>query len=412
MSRIDGSSAGLRRDRRVPPAVLGLLPDLRDRLLPGLRLHGRRPCRRARGWCARSRRAGTTRRRAGRRAASTSARSSSRRRSRGCRCSRAATSASSRSAPCRSSAPAPASSSRACRESLDGAGRRARRASAPACSRCAVAIGGASSTNRWYATHRRDPRVRPRRVRVELPAARDASSSASRSSPGRVFNDMTAGGYLTWDDPTGKGVYVDGRLEVYDTPFFGAYLRQPRRPRRLEAGRRRARHPERDGLPPLGKPPRLHPDAGSRPEWRLVYYDETVGDLRARRAGARRTSIAPRAPPSPTTWRPKNEPRSPAAVQTFRGSGASTATRASSPTRACSKPLGETRGRANRGSKRHRDRPSPRLRRRHAPARGAVPRRVGQASRRRACTSRRHCSVDPANETTRAMLAKLDAIAN
>jgi hypothetical protein len=35
---------------------------------------------------------------------------------------------------------------------------------------------------------------------------------------------MTTGGYLTWDDPSGKGVYIDGRLEVYDTPFFQAYL--------------------------------------------------------------------------------------------------------------------------------------------------------------------------------------------
>lgn len=38
--------------------------------------------------------------------------------------------------------------------------------------------------------------------------------------PAKLFNDMGAGGYLTWDDPTGGGVYVDGRLEVYDTPFL------------------------------------------------------------------------------------------------------------------------------------------------------------------------------------------------
>ena len=35
---------------------------------------------------------------------------------------------------------------------------------------------------------------------------------------------MNSGGYLTWDDPSGKGVYFDGRLEVYDTPFFTAYV--------------------------------------------------------------------------------------------------------------------------------------------------------------------------------------------
>ena len=38
--------------------------------------------------------------------------------------------------------------------------------------------------------------------------------------PGKLYNDMAAGGYLTWDDPIGDGVFVDGRLEVYDTPFL------------------------------------------------------------------------------------------------------------------------------------------------------------------------------------------------
>jgi hypothetical protein len=41
--------------------------------------------------------------------------------------------------------------------------------------------------------------------------------------PGRLYNDLTAGGYLTWSNPTGDGVYVDGRLEVYDE-FFRRYL--------------------------------------------------------------------------------------------------------------------------------------------------------------------------------------------
>ncbi|MFT4569488.1 MAG: hypothetical protein ACI8TX_002560 [Hyphomicrobiaceae bacterium] len=42
--------------------------------------------------------------------------------------------------------------------------------------------------------------------------------------PGPLYNDMTAGGYLTWAQPTPDGVYVDGRLEVYDPPFFSTYL--------------------------------------------------------------------------------------------------------------------------------------------------------------------------------------------
>jgi hypothetical protein len=41
--------------------------------------------------------------------------------------------------------------------------------------------------------------------------------------PSKLYNDMSAGGYLTWDEPVGDGVFVDGRLEVYDTPFLTEY---------------------------------------------------------------------------------------------------------------------------------------------------------------------------------------------
>jgi hypothetical protein len=41
--------------------------------------------------------------------------------------------------------------------------------------------------------------------------------------PGKVYNDMSMGGYLTWDDPTGDGVFMDGRLEVYDNEFYRYY---------------------------------------------------------------------------------------------------------------------------------------------------------------------------------------------
>ncbi len=43
--------------------------------------------------------------------------------------------------------------------------------------------------------------------------------------PGPMYNDLTAGGYLTWARPTGMGVYVDGRLEVYDEDFISLYSR-------------------------------------------------------------------------------------------------------------------------------------------------------------------------------------------
>ena len=39
-----------------------------------------------------------------------------------------------------------------------------------------------------------------------------------------VYNEKEIAFHLTWDDPTGNGVYIDGRLEVYDTPFFAQYM--------------------------------------------------------------------------------------------------------------------------------------------------------------------------------------------
>jgi hypothetical protein len=94
--------------------------------------------------------------------------------------------------------------------------------------------------------------------------------------PGPMFNDMTSGGYLTWTDPTGKGVYVDGRLEVYDTAFFGAYLqgmsnmqmwKKDADARGIQSvmvfHRWGNRHPFIRGLM-------------ATPEWQLVYHDETV----------------------------------------------------------------------------------------------------------------------------------------
>lgn len=41
----------------------------------------------------------------------------------------------------------------------------------------------------------------------------------------RLYNDLSAGGYLTWARPIADGVFIDGRLEVYDTEFFAEYRR-------------------------------------------------------------------------------------------------------------------------------------------------------------------------------------------
>jgi hypothetical protein len=87
----------------------------------------------------------------------------------------------------------------------------------------ALAVSTLGATNRWYAmtgeTHEFglgvfESNFQPRAIRF----FRD------QKLPGPMYNDMTSGGYLTWDDPGGKGVYIDGRLEVYDTPFFSAYI--------------------------------------------------------------------------------------------------------------------------------------------------------------------------------------------
>ncbi len=53
--------------------------------------------------------------------------------------------------------------------------------------------------------------------------------------PGRLYNDFTAGGYLTWARPAGDGVYIDGRLEVYDQEFFTRYSRSLSDARTFEA---------------------------------------------------------------------------------------------------------------------------------------------------------------------------------
>jgi hypothetical protein len=45
-----------------------------------------------------------------------------------------------------------------------------------------------------------------------------------------VFNDLSNGGAMSWDQPIPGGVYVDGRLEVYDAPFLDTYVKQVGQP--------------------------------------------------------------------------------------------------------------------------------------------------------------------------------------
>jgi hypothetical protein len=48
--------------------------------------------------------------------------------------------------------------------------------------------------------------------------------------PPPLYNDFGGGGYLAWDRPLDTGVYIDGRLEVYDNQFFSDYLARLRQP--------------------------------------------------------------------------------------------------------------------------------------------------------------------------------------
>lgn len=64
---------------------------------------------------------------------------------------------------------------------------------------------------------------------------RAASFVREMGLPAPMFNDFTAGGYLAWDRPLDRGVYIDGRTEVYDADFFSAYIDSLEHPKRWQA---------------------------------------------------------------------------------------------------------------------------------------------------------------------------------
>jgi len=52
---------------------------------------------------------------------------------------------------------------------------------------------------------------------------RAAAFAKEMKLPPGLFNDLSGGGYLAWDNPTEAGVYIDARLEVYGPEFFSLY---------------------------------------------------------------------------------------------------------------------------------------------------------------------------------------------
>lgn len=131
---------------------------------------------------------------------------------------------------------------------------------------------------------------------------------------GPLYNDLTAGGYLTWARPNGERVFVDGRLEVYDE-FFSEYSASLRDSDAwTEQAERRAiqtvvlfhgwwnRHPLIGWL-------------NSNPDWSLVYFDEAavvfvrthghealIGRVRAVFQGERYPAIIRRLQEPPRVW--------------------------------------------------------------------------------------------------------------
>jgi tetratricopeptide (TPR) repeat protein len=126
---------------------------------------------------------------------------------------------------------------------------------------------------------------------------------------------MTAGGYQTWDDPSGMGVYVDGRLEVYDTPFFAAYMshlgnvaiwRKEADARGIQSVMIFHRWANRHGF--------IRQLVASS-DWRLVYYDETV--VIFVRAAGNEDTIAAARKSFDETWLPQIEKELTSPVQNY-----------------------------------------------------------------------------------------------
>jgi hypothetical protein len=125
---------------------------------------------------------------------------------------------------------------------------------------------------------------------------RAVAFARAASLPGPMFNDMAAGGYLAWDDPTGLGVYVDGRLEVYDTALLTEFVQDLENLDRWKASADRAGIQTAIVFHRFEKERQLVGWLAADPAWSLVYGDEVAAvflraggnDDAAQRAAAQR----------------------------------------------------------------------------------------------------------------------------
>jgi hypothetical protein len=165
-------------------------------------------------------------------------------------------------------------------------------------------MSGFVVTNGWYARTAETHEFGTGVFEVNFPL-RAVDFFRKHELPGPTYCDLTAGGYLAWDDPSGKGVYVDGRLEVYDTPFLQHYFNT------LSDGRAWLREADARGIQSV----MLFHRWGNRqalirfllgvPAWRMVYYDD-VGAVFVRTAG-NEDRIAKAREDFLGTWRPRTE---------------------------------------------------------------------------------------------------------
>jgi len=148
----------------------------------------------------------------------------------------------------------------------------------------AVAMIAWTATNGFYRWDNRTVEFGSGVLDVNFPI--EASRFARRLGlKPKLYNDLTAGGYLTWSSPVDGGVFIDGRLEVYNADFFSEYLRG------LGDFRRWAAEADRYKINTAilfhrwgNRRSLVRHLAAAGSGWALIYYDETAAVF-VRRAG-------------------------------------------------------------------------------------------------------------------------------
>ncbi|MEE8312299.1 MAG: hypothetical protein V3R77_08580 [Candidatus Binatia bacterium] len=176
-----------------------------------------------------------------------------------------------------------------------------------------LALVGSIVTNNYYRWSDVTHEFGAGTMEVSFPIHASEFAGAN-NLPARAYNDLTAGGYLTWNSGVDGGVFIDGRLEVYDTEFFSAYLQGMNNPRVW------LQQVDRFGVNTVilfhrwGNRHNLIRLLVRDPSWSLVYYDE-VGVVYVRtRGNEERIQEAAASFPQ---WRERTEARLTAPVRAW-----------------------------------------------------------------------------------------------